>query len=161
MGCDIHWHSETKVDGEWVCDQANTRTVEVYEEGTPHIGLENFPHRGRNYWLFGLLNPECGRSEWPWSFEPKGEPEDSSAEVQEQIREWGADGHSHSYLTRAELKAKLGEIHLARAELLITPGGMQYSEGANHLMQRLHEIISSLNAAVPDEDQRLVFWFDN
>lgn len=37
--------------------------------------------------------------------EPKGIPSDASSDYKMEAEEWGCDGHSHSYLTVAELKA--------------------------------------------------------
>lgn len=79
MGCDIHWYSETKRNGQWECDQADT--FELLEDEDNYPDMANFPGRDRDYWFFGLLQPGV-RSRWDWSF-PEREviPDDLSKEV--------------------------------------------------------------------------------
>jgi hypothetical protein len=161
MGSDIHWYSETRKGGKWICDQAETFAAE--EDTDPNepvrYDMDDFPGRGRDYWMFGLL--AHNRTSWPWSFDEKGMPDDASREVRQLCSDWDGDGHTHSYVTRAELKAKMEEIRMARAHSLIQPELAKFNEGADHFMTRLPEIIGNLNSEVPDEDQRIVFWFDN
>lgn len=158
MGCDIHWHSETKKDGQWECDQAASFAIE--DEGTPdaYVSMDDFPDRGRDYWLFGLLQPGV-RSTWDWSFPERDAPDDLSSEVKQRIESYGQDGHSHGYVTRAELQAKLEELRIKRAEHLIMPSSD--TEALHHHISRINQLLSDLNADVPDTDQRIVFWFDN
>ena len=55
---------------------------------------------GRNYILFGLMaGVRGGRT----LFEPKGLPENMSSDVARASKEWGSDGHSHSWLSIDEL----------------------------------------------------------
>lgn len=161
MGCDIHWYSETRRDGKWVCDQAasliNENDVDDVED--PRYDMDNFPHRSRDYWFFGLLADRV-RCTWPWSFPQKELPEDVSNEVKRISDQWDCDGHSHSYLSRDELKTKLEELRLERAKNLIADVGTNAMQ-IDHLISRLEGTVADLNAEVPDEDQRIVFWFDN
>lgn len=176
MGCDLHWYSETKhhrtpdsPDYEWICDQANTFKVEKEDygdgDGDSRVDMDDLPGRSRDYWFFGLLN--CGvRTSWPWSFPYsdgiEGPPEDCSKEVKQIADQWDSDGHSHGSLTRAQLKAKLAEVKLKQAELLIAPGDQpHFGQAAQHHFTRLTEVLACLTSDVPDEDQRVVFWFDN
>lgn len=157
MGCDIHWHSETKRDGKWLCDQAESFKVLEDEEDYPD--MDDFPDRGRDYWLFGLLQPGV-RSEWEWSFpERLVTPNDLSKEVQIVVDRWDGDAHSNGYLTRKELKAKLAELKQLTVEHLIAP--TDETQILHHHVKRLEDIITNLAADVPDTDQRIVFWFDN
>lgn len=161
MGCDIHWNSETKRDGVWVCDQE----IKQAKYGEPgEMALEDLPGRGRDYWWFGLIAKGV-RSTWDWSFDYQDQiPEDLSPEVAKRVEDDGSDGHSHGTLTRAELKEKLEEFKPIRAEYLIAPpeGDDRYLvEAAAHLSERLEEVIGYLTSDVPDEDQRIMFWFDN
>lgn len=115
MGCDIHLYVEKLQDGKWVA--ADRWTKDKYaEEGEDRLTVEyeNRYYTGRNYNLFAILadvrngrgfagvktgegfNPIC---------EPKGLPEDCSPEVERESDSWGSDGHSHSWLTVAELMA--------------------------------------------------------
>lgn len=158
MGCDIHWNSETRKDGQWVCDQEIKESE--WDEG--EMRLEDMPGRDRDYWLFGLL-AEGVRTTWDWSFPYKNAlPDDLSAEVSKRYETEG--DHSPSSLTRADLLAKHEELKLIRAEYLIAPpeGDIKhYSEAVAHQMKRLEEIIGYLTADVPADDQRIVFWFDS
>ena len=158
MGCDIHWYSETKINGKWVCDQAASFEKDE-DPDYAHHDMNNFPNSGRDYWMFGLLADV--RCEVPYGFAAKGIPEELSPEVKTIFDEWDSDGHSHSYLTREELKAKLVELKPKRAELLIAPSHQYTGEKVRHHITRLEEIIGNLNADVPDSDQRIIFCFDN
>lgn len=153
MGCDIHWYSETKIKGQWVSDAA---PLPDSEEGW--LDLPSFPNDGRDYWFFGFLAGV--RREYPYSLVPKGIPGDMSPEVSAVVRQWEGDGHSHSYLTRAELKERLNEFGIDRVLMLLQtyPGDI---ETIKHVITRLKETIENLSADVPDTDQRIVFFFDN
>ena len=158
MGCDIHWWSETKKDGAWVCDQAASLITE--DEGTDeeYTSMDNFPNSSRDYWFFGLLNRV--RGEYSWSFPEQWDvPDDISEEVRNMLDSWGSDGHSLGSLTRADLKAKLQEMYHLRVGHLINPQGD--TRVLHHHSMRLEQTISDLSADVPDEDQRIVFCFDN
>ena len=156
MGCDIHWYSETRRDGKWECDQKLT-FVETDDEDGPD--MNSFPGRARDYWLFGLLNPSVS-TEWDWSFpESSMVPEDVSREISLIYDRWDVDAHSAGSLTRAELKAKLEELKLLIAKALVVPH--EDSQGMSHHKKCLMKILSNMTSDVPDEDQRIVFWFDN
>ena len=164
MGCDIHWYSETRrADGQWQCDQAASfQEVEEEDDIYSYSDLDVFPNRDRDYWLFGLLNDGV-RTEWPYSFQGKGFPNSASREVAEVFSSWRDDAHSASFLTRAELKAKLQELKPIRAEYMIRSDvAIHEREAIEHHAKRLQEIINNLsNESVSDESQRIVFWFDN
>lgn len=166
MGCDIHMYSETRRGNSWVCDQKASFKMELdnYQEPPRERPvMEEMDGSTRDYWFFGLLNNGV-RTDWPWSFQYSCDiPKDASSEVRAVVESWGEDGHSQAMRTRAELKAKLEEIKLNQAKYLIDPaaGDRNYAEALNHHARRLTEVIGSLNSDVPDEDQRLIFWFDN
>ena len=170
MGCDLHWHSETRVDGQWKCDQANTRTIEIVDYGDreqEHMEIDNFPGRSRDYWFFGLL-AEGVRTDWAWSFPYQNSvPDDLSDEVAELYKQWDCDAHSAGSLTRTQLLAKLEELKLIQAELLINPSPADKAYMAQvpaHHVDRLNQVIADMRALSPDvsdDDHRLVFWFDN
>jgi hypothetical protein len=81
---------------------------------TPELKLHNEPLDSRNYSLFAILadvrngsgfaGVDTGDRVEPIS-EPRGIPEDASAEVQKYMGHMGVDGHSHSYHTLRDLKA--------------------------------------------------------
>ena len=158
MGCDIHWYSETKKDGKWVCDQAGSFEKDEDPDYEHHY-MNTFPNGERDYWLFGLLANV--RVDTPYGFEAKGIPEELSPEVGTIFTEWDSDGHSHSYLTREELKAKLIELTIKRTELLLDSSQEYTMTRIQHHIGRLEEIIGNLNADVPDSDQRIIFYFYN
>lgn len=157
MACDIHWYSETKKDGVWICDQAET--LQVLHEEDDYPDMDNFPGRDRDYWWFGFIQPGV-RSEFDFSFDERvAIPEDLSKEVQLIFDRWSSDGHSHGWLTREEMKAKLEEMKVARAQALIQP--TRNVEPIVHLYNRLEKVIADLESDVPDSDRRVVFCFDN
>ncbi len=157
MGCDIHWYSETKKNGAWVCDQAASFTAEE-EDGRIYKDMDDFPGRDRDYWWFGFIQPGV-RTQWPFSFDESSLPEDLSSEVQQLNDQWDCDGHSHGSLTRAQLKDKLAEMKKLSLEQVINP--TQNRESIEHFVACLEDVLKNLTADVADEDQRIVFWFDN
>lgn len=164
MGCDIHWYSETKRDGQWRADQESTYdpAADADEDYEGFPDMEDFPNRDRDYWFFGLLNGV--RTRWPWSFDiqhAERVPENASEPVQALAAYWEADAHSHGVLTRQQLKEKIEELKELRSIYLIDPPGLKYVEALNHCLSRLDQCIKDLNADVPDSDQRIIFWFDN
>lgn len=161
MGADIHIWSETRREGRWQADRADTFTVEKEDDYT-HYDMSGTVPRTRDYWYFGLLNEV--RTSWPFGFKDRGFPEDASSELCKLNGVWFGDGHSHNWITRGELTAKAEELKLLRAELLITPNQDYTLDHLEHFIRRLESDAAALRAVspdVPDEDQRLVFWFDN
>ena len=113
MGCDIHLYVEKRISGIWF--SADEWTQDKYEtEPKLEVAYKNRFYSGRNYDLFAILanvrngsgfagvktgdgfNPICM---------PLGLPPDVTPEVRDDSNRWGDDGHSHSYLTVAELLA--------------------------------------------------------
>ncbi len=155
MGTDIHWYSETRRDGKWECDQADS-----YKTGKYSLReMDYFYDNDRNYLLFGLLAGV--RRDVPWGWAEKGFPDDASDEVRVIYAEWGSDAHTPSYLTRAELREKLAELVPECAKALIGPDHPDQLEQLKHLTYWLNTLIDTLVSDVPDTDQRIVFWFDN
>ena len=158
MGCDIHWHSETKRNGQRECDQADSFSIDT-EEDPPYKDLKDFPNQYRDYWFFGLIQPGV-RTEWSWSFPERIKiPDDLSKEVKEIFEQLDSDGHSHGWITRAEIKAKLEELKQLRAVRLLAPEDTD--RALTHHAQRLEECLQHMTSDVPDTDQRIVFCFDN
>lgn len=152
MGCDIHLYSETKKNGIWVADKANT--FNPHEDADPDPdGDAGYPvistsyDHGRNYWLFGLLNSNV-RTYWPWSFEEQGFPEDASPEIATVYAHWDTDAHSASHLTVQQLKEKATD--------LLVHADPDANTHASYL-------VSLINGLPPcdHQEQRIVFWFDN
>lgn len=156
MGCDIHWYSETRKNGKWVCDQAHS--FETAEDAESSTDMDSFPNRDRDYWFFGLLQPDV-RTCWYWSFPESNIPNDLSKEVGILYAEWSSDAHSGGSRTRKALKAKREELKTLQMSALVSPGDTD--KALSHHADRLEETISALDSDVPDTDQRIVFWFDN
>lgn len=119
MGCDIHIFVERKEGDKWVSADKWTPN-KYYDPAEPEgekplvVDYDDRIYRGRNYDLFGILaNVRNGRGFagivtgkpfTPISM-PKGLPGDVSDEVRSESDYWEGDGHSHSWLTLAELEA--------------------------------------------------------
>jgi len=101
MGCDIHLYREKHVNGKWLTADEWTR-----EDNYFHVKYEKQAFHGRDYNLFGFLSKGV-RTEHEFSFNERGIPFDSCAEISEVSEEWDSDGHSHSYLYLHELKASI------------------------------------------------------
>lgn len=120
MGCDIHlyvekWNPQTE---RW--ESADTWSKNKYYDPTEDDGerplavaYEDSFYNNRNYRLFGMLadvrngrrgfgGADMGNAVTPMA-EPRGLPEDVCSEIENESDYWGLDGHSHSWLTLAEL----------------------------------------------------------
>lgn len=143
MGCDIHMHTEVKINGRWL-----------------HYG---HPIISRNYKLFALLaDVRNGDGEIEPISLPKGMPEDASDITRLECKREGNDGHSHSYLTASEiteLEKRLGEIRYPHESetLDLDSDIVGYLSGNSWARFDPKE-----NDHPPEyEDVRFVFWFDN
>jgi len=120
MGCDIHVHYEIRTEqGAWKhYDWEAKHVVGKYEDGERKLSYDAYfkdpLHVDRNYNLFAVLaDVRNGRGfagvytgeEFKPISPPRGLPDDVSPEVRNESDEWGVDGHSHSWLTLAELLA--------------------------------------------------------
>jgi hypothetical protein len=87
---------------------------------------------GRNYGLFAILagvrngrgfaGVKIGEPTTPIS-EPRGIPEDASPAYREIAEHWGSDGHSHSWLTLAELQRYDWDTNTTVHSYLVHPRG--------------------------------------
>lgn len=104
MGCDIHMHLEYKKNGKWWCGNYYRINPYYYEKGSnePKYTKECWCE-SRDYGLFATLANVRNYSGNDYIDDPRGLPEDVTAEVEEDSDYWGIDGHSHSYLTLREL----------------------------------------------------------
>ncbi|ASA22343.1 hypothetical protein [Paenibacillus donghaensis] len=134
MGCDIHLFVEKKINGKWLAVKGvNEPEIKEAEEFIENIkargesadywekrieelrqGTQGYIWDGRHYLLFEALAGVRANHEITPISEPKGLPEDISAEVKDSAEGWGGDGHSHSYLTAAELNAYKWDQTIAR-----------------------------------------------
>ncbi len=114
MGCDIHFYVEKRVDGKWL--PADKWEHDPDDENPKRLRTpwrERF-YDGRNYSTFSILaNVRNGRGfagiktgdGFNFISEPKGIPEDACPEYKQECEAYGSDGHSHSFLTVAEIMA--------------------------------------------------------
>lgn len=140
MGCDIHFHVEIKVDGEW-----------------QHYGHINV---GRNYRLFGIMAGVRSHDVDP-IVDPKGLPDDMNVVTKMDAEQWGRDGHTHSWLSSEEvfllteaIKEDGGITGRSDFECCDIWGylfGNSYSGFIRYPEDRMPGV----------EDFRFVFWFDN
>lgn len=144
MGCDIHVHTEIKVNGKW-----------------EHYGHPNTP---RSYSLFALMAGVRNHDAIEPISPPKGMPEDASEITRLSYESYGSDGHSHSWLDSKEITvledrwiAMLELNNLSTIEFDLEWKYFGYLEGnswagfAKYPKERPKWI----------EDVRFVFWFDN
>lgn len=115
MGCDIHLYAERRnAAGQW--ESADKWGPDKYDEsdGRQVVDYDNRFYRGRNYDLFAILaDVRNGRGFAGVStgdgFQPidaaRGLPPDCDQRISADAQRWGSDGHSHSWLTVAELLA--------------------------------------------------------
>ena len=144
MGCDIHMHTEVKVNGQWYC------------YGSPSVD---------RYLLFALMAGV--RNNWdlkPIS-EPKGMPDDASIVVKLSRKAYGSDGHSDSYLTAAEISELADRWPEACKE---HHGSYDHNDDLEwNFFGYLDGNSWGGFTKYPDdrpkwvEDVRFVFWFDN
>ena len=109
MGCDIHSMMEVRnpIDRTWA-------TATTFSDEHGYTSPIDEPIGGRNYALFAILanvrngygfaGCDTGDALKPIAM-PRGIPEDASPAFQKWATEWGADGHSHTHHSLAELLA--------------------------------------------------------
>lgn len=141
MGCDIHMHTEVKVNGKWL-----------------HYGAPNVP---RTYLLFALMADVRNVFGVAPISRPKGLPEDVSEITRMSAEKWDGDGHSHSWLSAEEialLDARWTEEFTARQ-----PGEWRDLEHHyfGYLEGTLWSGFTEYRRPRGIEDVRFVFWFDN
>lgn len=112
MGCDIHVLTEALISVDdkkvWV-NVDNWRFNPHYsannEDGDPEMDLIPI-YRNRNYDLFTLLAGVRDYSGDTQSVSPpKGIPPDAAPQTLAEVERYGSDGHTHSWLTLAEIRA--------------------------------------------------------
>jgi len=159
MGCDIHLYIEKrfyrhddKENGKWVSMDKLSENHYSYlypDDKEPYLQIkteDQFYTYGRNYNLFCAL---AGARSWnfvndpPMVSPPKGMPKDACKLVKKLKREYGSDGHTHSWLTLREL-----------LQFDWTPYGNTCDSFRNDTMKKME-------ALGEPHDVRIVFWFDN
>jgi hypothetical protein len=154
MGCDIHAYAEVRRDGRWECAQ------EVFD--------------CRDYGLFGWLANVRNYSAVPPLAAPRGLPNDASTDVRKEAEGWDGDGHTHSWLSAAELlafdyDATFENRRVTRVlESGVRHGGCTADVGEGTVVSYreffgkcLTDTLDVLRRLGEPDAVRVVFWFDN
>lgn len=137
MGCDIHIHVEFKRDmyicsdadnkpqyeKRWLCGdyfKVNPYYTEGNDDGEKPLVLVGFCDN-RNYSRFAVLADVRNYGSTAYIAEPRGLPDDVTAEVKEDSDYWDVDGHSHSYFTLKELLDFQKDIKPLKYRGMISP----------------------------------------
>ncbi len=145
MGCDIHLHTEVKINGVW-----------------HHYGC---PNMDRNYSVFAkMADVRNGRDITPIS-QPRGIPDDATTLTKYDRERWDGDGHSHSWLGAAEIAVLFDFINteLNLADRRFKTVGWWCEENFGYLFGNTWGGFTRYPDERPEglEDIRFVFWFDN
>jgi hypothetical protein len=114
-------------------------------------------YAGRDYDLFGLLAGVRSQRLAPIA-RARGLPTDTCVEIRAHAAQLGSDGHTHSWLTLAELRAHTWEVSGRKV------GGKptRFAYFTTRLEERLASQVPSDPTGTPRPDWvRIVFWFDN
>lgn len=168
MGCDIHGTLEVKENEEW------KRICEIPDD--------------RNYDWFGIIAGVRNYVNATPISHPKGIPLKVSKETRKLLESWDLDGHSHSYLTLAEIEAYDWEqiFHDGRISTVEKATGEEWSKASytspnfinrerfelKYLDRVAKDLISPtwkkflnkmrrLSKKYGKENVRIVFFFDN
>lgn len=155
MGCDIHVFTEYRDEnGDWVSDlkvkyhKSDAGDIDDYTAEGKYPGIQA---SNRNYNLFGLLSPDCGRGDWcpeEIALETKGLPDDLSEEIERFYNNfWVTDSHSASYLEYKEIRALL-------TKLIIQSKYSEYFTDLHNFYKALPEVENT------EIERRVIFWFD-
>ncbi len=148
MGCDIHLHIEVKLNGKW-----------------EHYAA---PYINRWYRLFGAMAGVRNKDEEPIAA-PKGFPSDAS-ELTRIIREdYGADGHTDSWLGHNEIMTLEDRLRKWQVEDGDKGRALEYDLEWGVLHTCLADSSFTAHWRCGDwhylpagvTDVRFVFWFDN
>jgi hypothetical protein len=191
MGCDIHAYAEKlEKNGKWkmIHDFPNSNYRENSEYSWEKYPTTEELYDERDYEFFSLLADVRNHDNIVPISQSKGIPEDIGKEVGKIIKEWGEDGHSHSYFTLEELKGIPKDIisqEIFDNSLILgkdedgnitevcrgTNGKHLGAVGKRKLFSTfkdeknpLFEIIEKLESKkgkLKDDEIRMVFFFDN
>lgn len=150
MGCDIHLHTEVKIDGAW------------HRYGVPNVQ--------RSYAVFakmaGVRNLTGPDRIVPIA-EPRGLPSDATFMTKFDYNRWGTDAHSASWLGAEEI-AQLTEFIDEELGLRGERGKYWWCEDNfgyffGNTWGGFWKYRNRENSGTPKgvEDVRFVFWFDN
>jgi hypothetical protein len=150
MGTDIHPYVEVRRNGKW-----HLVTDDLFYAGSDR--WTNQPFKERDYTMFGLFAGVRSGEVDPIS-EPRGLPEDVSAEVRDQPgaephpADWG--WHTHSWLTLAEVQS----VDYDQPVMGWAGGHEPLREYLGDWYRRDLDALANLG---DPSDVRIVFWFDS
>lgn len=169
MACDIHDYLEIRREGRWeyAGDDAFPGNEYDFEKHSPFDGV-------RSYGLYGFLADVRNYSQVPSVACKRGLPADVTSEVQAQSEEWDVNGHSHTWVSLAELLAYDYDqvIWDRRVTKQISPGlwsGAAIAQQGEDEHLTLREFLGEwffgrlelLKKFGAPEDVRIIMWFDN
>jgi len=150
MGADIHLVLEKKFGDKWIGVQEAAHRLQ-WGQDKETKKWQQTPvwdrSRARNYDLFAKLAGVRGSGP-----APKGLPDDVSELAQALSDEIDSDGHSHSYCSLDEYIRLLVETEHNPAEVLLVE---------HPAVTDPHGYYFERYAPEPNEEYRVVFWFDN
>ena len=159
MGCDIHIWAERKTTNGYVAV-----TDVKFTEGAS-------PFDWRSYRMFGFLAGVSNYSDVPPISEPRGLPDDISAQVFAEFEIWELDAHTPSWLTVEELAAFDYDqpIEDRRVTVQVAPnawdGGRTAEPGGGEMTTWRaflgKAFMNDLEKLKSCGATRIVFWFDN
>lgn len=173
MGCDIHSFAEVRKNGKW------EKVGEVFplDDWDKNYFKKDFgdrPINWRDYSLYGWLADVRNYSCVPAISQPRGIPDDVSPEVAQENNDWADDGHSHSWLSLAELltvdyEQVFWDRRVTRQEApnfwngaaLANEGEGKHITLREHLSEGYFRVLETLKTLGSPDDVRIVFWFDN
>ena len=135
MGCDIHLHTEIKLNGKW-----------------QHMSA---PHIRRDYRWFSHMAGVRNNDDITPISEPKGLPSDASEVTKFDADRWDGDGHNHSYLTADEIVEMENRIKDMDDHFPERQWGYLFGNSWGGFKEYPEDVPEGI------EDVRFVFWFDN
>ena len=149
MGCDIHMFKEKKISGVWKCLDKF-----IPEEDSSPCRETSFFNEDRDYEFFVVIAGVRGEGRLHYQDDL---PQDISETLMiHSVRHWGSDGHSHSSITKPQVKTVLSKISNALSTCQSCGQDIESKVVSQHVIDRFEEIYNNL-----EDDERCVFWFDN
>lgn len=159
MGCDIHIYRERRINGNWETDTdvEISNIEEDYKSYESGCGWFN-----RNYHVFAAFSNVRSYDNLPVS--PPAENRDFPDDVTDINAackaQWDSDGHSHGWLSLGELKYLQEQYE--NAMVTHSDNSDKWGNIAEYIGQYIKQITKEgYFDGLPDEDCRIVFFYDN